>query len=177
MKYLRVILKDNLNVDNIENLGVLKASEYAFYDLVYLNKNGASITEDTLKIRVYQKNEWDSKAVLVIQKRAIIENGAKIDKVLTREQFDTEAEAIEYVSKNLAQDYEFSFKFAKSGIEYKNDNIRVWVEDVENIGVTLELEAEDTNTLNDFIKHFNVKERLDISLPEYYYINYVLRGE
>ena len=37
MKYLRVILKDNLNVDNIENLGVLKASEYAFYDLVYLN--------------------------------------------------------------------------------------------------------------------------------------------
>ena len=48
---------------------------------------------------------------------------------------------------------------------------------MENIGITLELEAEDTNILNNFIKHFNVKERLDISLPEYYYINYVLRGE
>ena len=101
MKYLRVILKDNLNVDNIENLGVLKASEYAFYDLVYLNKNGASITEDTLKIRVYQKNEWDSKAVLVIQKRATIENGAKIDKVLTSEQFDTEYEALKFVKDNF----------------------------------------------------------------------------
>ena len=149
MKYLRVILKDNLNVDNIENLGVLKASEYAFYDLVYLNKNGASITEDTLKIRVYQKNEWDSKAVLVIQKRAIVENGAKIDKVLTREQFDTESEALEFVKDNFLSSYDFSFKFSKT----------------------------DTNILNNFIKHFNVKERLDISLPEYYYINYVLRGE
>ena len=77
-----------------------KASEYAFYDLVYLNKNGASITDDTLKIRVYQKNEWDSKAVLVIQKRATLENGAKVDKVLTREQFDTEKEALKFVENN-----------------------------------------------------------------------------
>ncbi len=141
MKYLRVILNDNKNVNNIEDFKVKKASEYAFYDLVYLNKNGASITEDTLKIRVYQKNEWDSKAVLVIQKRATLENGAKVDKVLTREQFDTEEEALKFVENNLSQDYEFSFKFSKTGIEYKNENIRVWVEDVENIGITLELEA------------------------------------
>lgn len=173
MKYLRVILKDNKNVNNIEDFKVKKASEYAFYDLVYLNKNGVSITEDTLKIRVYQKNEWDSKAVLVIQKRATLENGAKVDKVLTREQFDTEEEALKFVENNLSQDYEFSFKFSKSGIEYKNENIRVWVEDVENIGITLELEAERIDSLNDFIKHFNVKERLNISLPEYYYLRYI----
>jgi hypothetical protein len=173
MKYLRVILSDNKNVNNIEDFGVKKASEYGFYDLVYLNKNGASITEDTLKVRVYQKNEWDSKAVLVIQKRATIENGAKIDKVLTREQFDTESEALEFVKDNFLSSYDFSFKFSKTGIEYKNETIRVWVEDVENIGITLELEAEDINILNDFISHFNVKEKLDISLPEYYYLKYV----
>ena len=159
MKYLRVILSDNKNVNNIEDLGVKKASEYGFYDLVYLNKNGASITEDTLKVRVYQKNEWDSKAVLVIQKRATIENGAKID--------------LKFVKDNFLSSYDFSFKFSKTGIEYKNETIRVWVEDVENIGITLELEAEDINILNDFISHFNVKEKLDISLPEYYYLKYV----
>ena len=109
----------------------------------------------------------------MIQKRATLENGAKVDKVLTREQFDTEEEALKFVENNLSQDYEFSFKFSKSGIEYKNENIRVWVEDVENIGITLELEAEKIDSLNDFIKHFNVKERLNISLPEYYYLRYI----
>lgn len=173
MKYLRVLLEDNTNVDNIEDLGVKKASEYGFYDLVYLNRNGASITEDTLKVRVYQKNEWDSKAVLVIQKRAIVENGTKTDKVLTREQFDTEAQAIEYVNENLSQDYEYKFKFSKTGIEYKNEKIRVWVEDVENIGITLELEAQDSDILNEFLSNFNIAERLDISLPEYYYLKYI----
>ncbi len=28
----------------------MKKSEFSFYDLIYLNKNGRSITEDTLKI-------------------------------------------------------------------------------------------------------------------------------
>lgn len=173
MKYLRVLLEDNTNVDNIEDLGVKKASEYGFYDLVYLNRNGASITEDTLKVRVYQKNEWDSKAVLVIQKRAVIEDGTKVDKVLTREQFDTELEALKYVEDNFSSSYDFAFKFSKTGIEYKNETIRVWVEDVENIGITLELEAEDADTLNSFITNFNIKEKLDISLPEYYYLKYI----
>ena len=80
---------------------------------------------------------------------------------------------LKFVKDNFLSSYDFSFKFSKTGIEYKNETIRVWVEDVENIGITLELEAEDINILNDFISHFNVKEKLDISLPEYYYLKYV----
>lgn len=56
MIYSRIIARDNKIEEAIKQLNLNKKSDFAFYDLIYLNRNGASITEDTLKIRVYQKN-------------------------------------------------------------------------------------------------------------------------
>lgn len=177
MMYARIILENNDNIEsNLQGLNARKKSEFAFYDLVYLNKNGASITEDTLKIRVYQKSEWANKAVLVIRKSAPLINGVKEDKVLCKEEFDTVEEALSFVQKKFSDTYDCKFKLSKEGIEYETDSLRIWVENIDGIGYSIEFGSNDEKTIEKAISLFDVKERLNVSVPEYLY-NKLLQEE
>lgn len=170
MLYTRIILKTTDNLEDIlRELGVVKKHDFAFYDLVYLNKDGSSITDDTLKVRVYKHNEWNNKAVLVIRKRAEVIDGVKEDKILLREEFDLEKEALEYVDANFKDSFEYQFKLEKSGKEYQNEDLRIWVEDIKNIGVSIEFGSESQEKIEDAINLFDVQERLNVSVPEYLY--------
>lgn len=169
MLYTRIILNDD-NIDYaLEKLGARMLHEFAFYDLIYMNNNGASITDDTLKIRVYKHNEWENKNVLVIRKKAEVIDGSKEDKVLIREEFDTEEDALKYVDDNLSDEFEYKFRLEKSGIEYECEDLRIWVEDIKTIGLSIEFGSFNNDKIEDAIKLFNVKERLEVSVPEYLY--------
>ena len=169
MKYVRGILNSD-NVDEVIKKYDLKFKcDFSFYDLIYVNKDGTSITDDTLKIRVYQINHWNSKNVLVIRKVAPLINGSKEDKVLLREDFDTVEEAKEYVNDNLLNEYEFAFKLQKSGNQYGNDDLDLWKEDVINLGISVEIGSEDETLLEEAFNSLDIKERLNVSLPEYMY--------
>ena len=169
MKYVRGILKSD-NVDEVvSKYGLEYKCDFSFYDLVYVNKRGTPITDDTLKIRVYQTNHWKSKDVLVIRKIAPLINGSKEDKILLREEFDTVEEALEYVNNNLLNEYEFAYKLSKSGIQYGNENIDLWKEDIIDLGLSVELGSSDEKLLEEVFNSLNVEERLTMSLPEYMY--------
>lgn len=169
MKYIRGILKGD-NVDEVvSKYGLEFKCDFAFYDLVYVNKNGTPITDDTLKIRVYQSNHWKSKDVLVIRKVAPLINGSKEDKVLLREEFDTVEEAQEYVNNNLLKEYEFAFKLQKTGIQYGNEKIDLWKEDILDLGLSVELGSSDEKLLEEVFNSLDIEERLAMSLPEYMY--------
>ncbi len=170
MKYARVILNSDNNVDEvIKKYNFEKKTDFAFYDLIYVNKNGASITDDTLKIRVYQINQWKNKDVLVIRKDAPIINGAKEDRVLLKEGFDTEEEALTFVEKEFSNDYDFAFKLKKEGIEYGNEAVRLWRENVDNVGISIEVGSEDEAKIEEILEDLDVGGRLTQSLPEYMY--------
>ncbi len=172
MKYARIIVND-IDINNIiTKLELTKKSEFAFYDLIYLNRNGASLTEDTLKIRVYQKNEWNSKNVLVIQKTVLLEKGAKKDKVLLKEEFDTEQEAKDFVKLHFSRQYEYKFSLEKDGIEYENEHLKVWVENIKDLGISIEFGSLENKYIEKAIAIFDVKERLSESVPEYLYKKY-----
>lgn len=170
MFYARIILNNKDNLQQILNdLQAQKKSDFSFYDLVYLNRDGSSITDDTLKIRVYQHNEWNSKAVLVIRKKAERINGVKEDKFLVREEFDTEEEAKSFVEDNYRDTFDYVFRLEKTGEEYQNDNLRIWIEDIKDMGISIEFGSESQESVEEVIKMFDVKERLTMSVPEYLY--------
>lgn len=169
MLYSRIIVNKG-NIDTIiEKLNLIKKSEFAFYDLIYQNKNGTNITEDTLKVRVYQKNEWKTKNVLLIRKTAPMINGAKEDQVLLKKEFDIEKEAIDFINTHFANEYVYKFKLEKSGTEYGNENLRVWIEEIKDIGTSIEIGSENLEEIENAIQLFDVKERLEESVPEYLY--------
>lgn len=169
MRFLRGILKSD-NVDEvIKKYGLKFKCDFSFYDLVYVNKSGASITDDTLKIRVYQNNHWKSKDVLVIRKVATPINGSKEDKVLLREEFDTVEDAQKYINDNLLKEYKFAFKLQKSGNQYGNEKLDLWKEDVLDLGISVEIGSEDEKLIEEVFSSLDIKERLTVSLPEYMY--------
>lgn len=176
MFYTRIILKSKENLlENLKKLGAIKKHDFAFFDLVYLNRDGSSITDDTLKVRVYKHNEWNSKAVLVIRKKAEVVDGVKEDKFLVREEFDTESEALKFVDENFKDSFDYQFKLEKSGEEYQNEDLRIWVEDIKDMGISIEFGSELQDKIEEAIALFDVKERLTISVPEYLYNK--LKGE
>lgn len=170
MFYTRIILKSKENLlENLKKLGAIKKHDFAFFDLVYLNRDGSSITDDTLKVRVYKHNEWNSKAVLVIRKKAEVVDGVKEDKFLVREEFDTESKALKFVNENFKDSFDYQFKLEKSGEEYQNEDLRIWVEDIKDMGISIEFGSELQDKIEEAIALFDVKERLTISVPEYLY--------
>lgn len=176
MFYTRIILKSKENLlENLKKLGAIKKHDFAFFDLVYLNRDGSSITDDTLKVRVYKHNEWNSKAVLVIRKKAEVVDGVKEDKFLVREEFDTESKALKFVDENFKDSFDYQFKLEKSGEEYQNEDLRIWVEDIKDMGISIEFGSELQDKIEEAIALFDVKERLTISVPEYLYNK--LKGE
>ena len=169
MLYCRIVIK-NENVSTIlKDLNCKLKSEYDFYDLIYLSKLGKSITEDTLKIRVYNKNEWNTKDVLVIRKTAFLVNGAKEDRVLFKEEFDDVENAQKYVNNSFKDEFEYAFKLSKCGKEYISDKCRIWVEEIENFDLSVEIETTNEQILEDVINRFDVIERLEKSIPEIMY--------
>lgn len=169
MKYIRGILNSDNVSEVIKKYDLKFKGDFSFYDLVYVNKNGTSITDDTLKIRVYQINHWSNKNVLVIRKVAPLINGSKEDKILLREEFDTVEEAEKYVNDNLLAEYKFAFKLQKSGIQYGNEKIDLWKEDILDLGLSVEIGSEDEELMEDVFSLLDIQERLSISLPEYMY--------
>lgn len=169
MKYVRGILKSD-NVDEIiKRYGLEFKCDFSFYDLVYINKNGASITDDTLKIRVYEINHWKSKNVLVIRKVAQLVNGTKEDKVLLHKEFDTVDEAKKYVEDSLSKEYEFAFKIEKIGIQYGNEILDIWKENVKDLGLTVEIGSTNNLLIEEVLSSLDIDKKLTISLPEYMY--------
>ena len=170
MFYSRILLKDDTEIkEYLYRNHYQKISDFAFYDLIYINTNGNSITDDTLKIRVYQHNEWKNKNVLVILKRAIFMNGQKEDKVLLREEFDDLESAIKYVKENYGRQYTFAFKLEKSGVQYQKGTVTIWLEDIVGLGISIEIGSENSEAIDHIIQQLDIIEKLDISVPEYMY--------
>lgn len=171
MLYSRILIdnKEKEIEKIIEEIGLEKKSDFSFYDLIYINKNGKSITDDTLKIRVYNLNEWDTKDVLVIRKTAILIGSAKEDKVLLKKEFDNLEEAEKYVLENFNNDFEFAFKLSKTGKEYGSSTYRVWIEDIEDFGKSIEIGAANQEDIDNLVSKFSVLERLEKSVPEVMY--------
>jgi len=170
MLYARVILKDKKEIENyLKENQFQKISNFAFYDLIYVNKNGSSITDDTLKIRVYQHNEWKNKNVLVILKKAIFTGNQKEDKVFLREEFDDIESALTFVKENYENEYDFAFKLEKNGVQYQTETATIWLEDIVDLGISVEIGSENPQVIDQIIHQLDIIERLDVSVPEYMY--------
>ncbi len=170
MFYSRVLLKNETEIKKyLQDNHYQKVCEFSFYDLIYINKNGNSITDDTLKIRVYYHNEWKNKNVLVILKKAIFTNGQKEDRVLLRKEFDMPESAIKYVEENYEEQYTFAFKLEKSGVQYLTGTVTIWLEDIVDLGTSIEIGSENVEAIDSIIQQLDIVEKLDLSVPEYMY--------
>ena len=153
MQFIRLILKSDKNVnDIIKKLDLKKKTKYSFCDYYHLSKSGLSINEENIIIRKTDNND----------KYLFIKN--KDGKVISRKEFDSLKEAKDYINNKYALLFEYKFNINKTGREYKNKDIRLWVDNIMGIGTVVSIKGENVNEISSL---FDVKQSLIIPLEEY----------
>jgi hypothetical protein len=102
----------------------------------------------------------------MIRKQTKLRDAGKIDEVVLKKEFDALGEAQKFIEVNFKDEFEYSFEFSKEGWEYELDSIRVWVEDVKEYKPSIEVGAEDSESLEKTYDKLGIVEKLNKSLPE-----------
>jgi adenylate cyclase class IV len=164
----RVIISDSKAArQKLETLGATLAGEYSYKDLIFVpRKADYNLSDDFVRVRVYIKNNWHNKHVVVVRKAAHFDAIGKIDEIKLKMEFDAERQAVDYIQKELGTEFEFGFKYDIQGWQYDLDKHKFFVEDIKSLFSSVEIEADTAEQLKIYSDQIDAKEILKTSLSE-----------
>lgn len=156
-------IKDAINV--AEKIGGIFKGSYSFTDIIFKAKKADS-EKGVITLRIFKINNRQTKNYIFTHKIAEWSDKTKTDKIILKSKFDTMEEAldfmIDYYGDGLKEDYEYS----RDGWEYHLNKNRIFIENIEKLGPTIEIEAENKSDLENLFKLFEVSERFSESTSE-----------
>lgn len=106
--------------------------EYLIRDEIFqLKDRSEGIQEVFLRLRSVPLNIWDEKPFIVALKRTELRDVGKRSSIPAKAQFDTEAEAREFIRQNYDLQFEFLYGFDRRGWQYDLGEDQVDLEDIE----------------------------------------------
>ena len=163
----RIFLKNKSDLEKARRiLEKLKADfkgDYAIHDKIFASKDlTLGLDKVFLRLRVISKNIWKDKPVIVSIKHTELMDLGKQSIIPVKEQFDTEKEAEDFIAKNYASQFEFSYKFDRIGWQYNlgegdtNHVDQVDLEDIEG-NYSIEFKSKTEIGLQKLCTLFDVK--------------------
>ena len=151
----------------VEQLGAIFKGEYIFKDVIFIpKKDDFNLNDDFLRMRIYSKTNWSTKNVVLVRKQTEFKSTGKIDKIILKEEFDTEKEALAFVKNNLSSEFKIGFEFSRTGWQYQLENHRIFIEDVEDFKPSIEIETDTEDELKSLFDKVNIIEKINESMPE-----------
>jgi len=151
----------------VGQLGAIFKGEYIFKDVIFIpKKNVFNLSDDFLRMRVYTKTNWPTKNIVLVRKQTEFKSTGKIDKVVLKEEFNTEEEVLDFINKNLASEFKRGFEFSRIGWQYQLENYRIFIEDIEGFKLSVEIEAETEEELKSLFDKLNIIEKVNESISE-----------
>jgi hypothetical protein len=139
--------------------------DYVITDKIYISTNHEQTLDKVyLRLRLISKNIWSEKPVIVVIKNTELKEVGKKSVIPLKREFDTVASATEFIEKNYAGQFEFSFEFDRNGRQYFLGEDGVDLEDIEG-HVSIEFKSTTEKGLRQLISLFNVKESEVIKGP------------
>lgn len=152
---------------NLLDLGAVFNSNYAFKDIIFVPKKAEyNLSDDFLRARVYIKYDRPAKKVVLVRKQTEFKNVGKIDSILLKKEFDTEQEALDFVTTQLGAKFERGFEYAREGWQYDLGNCRIFVEDIKGYKPSIEIEADSEEEIESLFAKIGVIEKIHASMPE-----------
>ncbi len=120
------MIEARLFVDNFEDIrsklsdmNAVCRGDYEITDHIYRSKNEkVSLTDEFVRSRIIPKNIWPGKSFLIACKQTKQRNIGKQSSIPFKKEFDSEAEAREYLSSHLSDEYEYDFSYHRIGWQY-----------------------------------------------------------
>ncbi len=148
--------------DTVEKIGATYKGFYSCTDFIFKTKN----IGDIIRLRVFKINNRQSKDYIFIHKTAEWFDKIKTDKIIIKREFDTMEETLDFMINHygyvLVNDYEYS----RIGWEYSYNGNSIFIENIDMLGPTLEIESDNKNDIENLFKFFNVSELFTESVAE-----------
>ena len=152
-------------IKKLENLGARFKGDYALIDYIYKLKDDSKkidLNNEFMRIREYEKSQWIHKKYVLVNKVTKWEDGNRLISVPLKREFDKKEDA----EKEISDSYELNFKFHKHGFEYELKTLKIFVEEIEYLEPTIEVTAEDKESIDNLFKKLDVSERTFKSVPK-----------
>ncbi len=158
----RGVIKDIANtVEAIEEIGAAPKGTYAFRDVIFVPREGhRNLNDSFVRVRVYSESNWETKHVVVVWKKTDFNNFTKTDHILLRREFDDEWKAIGFIEKEMGEEFEKGFEYSRTGQEFGYKSSKIFVEDIEGFGPTIEIEAKSQEELDTLFRTLGITERI-----------------
>lgn len=156
------------NLNEIKSKIILKGikkGEYSSKDIIFTQNNKENLKEGFIRLRIYKKNNWNTKNIVLTHKETTWENNYKKDKIILKKEFDNEKETSIFLDYNYKNIKEF-VNFYREGEEFELNNNKIYLENIEHLGFSIEIESKDEENLNEIVKYLEIEEKLTDSIPE-----------
>jgi adenylate cyclase class IV len=167
------MIEKRAKIDNIDKAkkylkfwGAEYKGSYNFNDIIYNpEEEKIDLKERYARLRIYKKNNWDTEYKASLVKKEIeIEKGQKKKKTILKKGFKSLKEAYNYIDKNLK--YKKLFEYKRKGWEYELGSNKIFLENIEQLGPTVEIESEYEDEIKKLFEVLDVKEEYGDSVPE-----------
>jgi hypothetical protein len=161
---IRAIIHNSIKARTIlmsEN--AIYQGNYAFNDYIYsdLNSN-KNLNDEFFRIREYQITRWQQKSVVVVHK--IRDQQAQNHQILFEKECDTLVQAQQHIPWHFSS----RCSFFRHGWEYRLDNMRIFVEEIDGLPPSIEIIARSQEEVFNLFNKINIVNILIDSVPEWY---------
>ncbi len=151
----------------LEGIGATFDSDYAFKDVIFIpKKDRYNLDDDFLRMRIYTKNNWFVKNVVVARKQTQFTKSSKTNIVSLKKEFETPEEAFDFIKKQFSLEFTYGFEFEREGWQYNFKDCRVFIEDIKGYGPSVEVEGESEQEIKSLLNQIKATEVMRSSVPE-----------
>ena len=147
--------------DTAEKIGAVFKGFYSCTDFIFETKN----VEEILRLRVFKLNNRKAKNYILTHKIAEWSDKIKTDKIILKRKFDTIKETTNFMIDHYG-DFKEDYEYSRDGWEYSLNKNSIFIEKIEKLGPTIEIEVENKDDLESLLKFFNISELFSESTPE-----------
>ena len=151
---------------SVTKLGGQFKSYYIFKDVIFVpKKKNYNWGEDLVRVRVYCKNDWPTKKVVLVRKKTEWKGQGKKDTIILKKEFDTEKEAFAFIKKNVSE-FEKECEYLREGWQYELKTYRIFIENIEKYRPSIEIEADNESDLQILFQKIGAGKIVTESVPE-----------
>jgi adenylate cyclase class IV len=148
-----------------EKIGGIFKGFYSNTDIIFKAKE-SDPEKGVITLRRFKINSRQTENYIFTHKIAEWSDKIKTDKIILKSRFDTMEKALDFMTDHYGSGLKYHYEYSREGWEYSLGNNGIFIERIEKLGPTLEIEAENKSDLENLFKLFEVGERFSESTPE-----------
>ncbi len=161
----RVKIKSIEDARNVaERIGGIFKGYYYAIDIIFKPKKENE--KGIIDLRIFKINNRQTKNYVLTHKIAEWSNNVKTDEIISKNKFDIIEEVFDFMRDCYGDILEEDYKYSRAGWEYNLGKDDIFVELIEELGPTIEIEAENKDEVENLFKSFEVIEYLSEPVPE-----------